>query len=97
MLIGVIYHPKDEGDGASDPVEAGDEEGEEPEEDEPPKSQWKPPPVIPKEENRTGTNKKTYFVCNQREFLVLLDTWVQVLFLAYSLLLLTTDKQMYLC
>ena len=29
-----------------------------------PKSTWKPPPVIPKEEPRTGANKKIYFVCN---------------------------------
>ncbi|XP_002741113.1 radial spoke head protein 4 homolog A-like [Saccoglossus kowalevskii] len=41
--------------------EAG-EEGEEAEEDDTPKPDWKPPPVIPREENRTGANKKTYFV-----------------------------------
>lgn len=35
--------------------------------DEPPKSQWKPPPTIPKEEPKTGVNKKTYFVCNIRK------------------------------
>lgn len=43
----------------------GDEEGEEEqEEDDTPKPDFKPPPEIPKEENKTGTNKKTYFVCN---------------------------------
>ena len=34
------------------------------EKDEPPKSTWKPPPTIPKEDNKTGTNKKSFFVCN---------------------------------
>lgn len=43
-----------------------DEEGGE--EDDTPKSEWKPPPVIPKEENRTGTNKRTFFVTNERKF-----------------------------
>jgi len=44
----------------------GDEEGdeEEVEEDDTPKPDFKPPPKVPKEENRTGANKKTYFVCN---------------------------------
>ena len=48
-------------------VGMGDEEGSEDERDEPPKSQWKPPPRVPKEEAKAGANKKTYFVCNQRE------------------------------
>ncbi|XP_074170233.1 radial spoke head protein 6 homolog A isoform X2 [Rhinolophus sinicus] len=46
----------------------GEEEGEEDEEkvsDIIPKPTWKPPPVIPKEENRMGTNKYLYFVCNE--------------------------------
>ncbi|XP_006142152.1 LOW QUALITY PROTEIN: radial spoke head protein 6 homolog A [Tupaia chinensis] len=46
----------------------GEEEGEEDEEkvvDIIPKPMWKPPPVIPKEESRTGTNKYLYFVCNE--------------------------------
>nr|XP_039262999.1 radial spoke head protein 4 homolog A-like [Styela clava] len=42
-----------------------DEEGEGGEEDEVPKPDYKPPPVIPKEDNRTGTNKYVYFVCNE--------------------------------
>uniref|UniRef100_A0A8D2DUU2 Radial spoke head 6 homolog A n=1 Tax=Sciurus vulgaris TaxID=55149 RepID=A0A8D2DUU2_SCIVU len=50
-------------------VEAhGEEEGEEDEEkavDVVPKPTWKPPPVIPKEESRTGANKYLYFVCNE--------------------------------
>ncbi|XP_031820232.1 radial spoke head protein 4 homolog A isoform X2 [Sarcophilus harrisii] len=35
------------------------------EETELPKSSYKGPQVIPKEENRTGANKYTYFVCNE--------------------------------
>ncbi|KAL5008497.1 hypothetical protein ScPMuIL_014078 [Solemya velum] len=44
----------------------GEEEGEEEEqeEDDTPKPDFKPPPVVPKEDNRTGSNKKVYFVCN---------------------------------
>lgn len=30
-----------------------------------PKPTWKPPPVIPKEESRIGTNRYLYFVCNE--------------------------------
>lgn len=41
-----------------------EEEGEEHEEDVVPKPDFKPPPVVPKEDNKTGANKKTYFVCN---------------------------------
>ena len=46
-----------------------EEEGEDSEEtkDELPKSQWKPPPVTPKEDPKSGANKKTYFVCNHRK------------------------------
>ncbi|PNI28780.1 RSPH6A isoform 3 [Pan troglodytes] len=46
----------------------GEEEGEEDEEkavDIVPKPVWKPPPVIPKEESRSGANKYLYFVCNE--------------------------------
>lgn len=43
-----------------------DEEGGE--EDDTPKPDWKPPPVIPKEENRTGTNKRNFFVTTERTF-----------------------------
>ncbi|NXX17334.1 RSH4A protein, partial [Podargus strigoides] len=42
-----------------------DEDEEKEKEDEPPKSTYKSPPVIPKEENGTGTNKYVYFVCNE--------------------------------
>ncbi|KAM6181815.1 radial spoke head protein 4 homolog A [Erethizon dorsatum] len=35
------------------------------EEDELPKSFYKPPQAIPKEESRTGANKYVYFVCNE--------------------------------
>ena len=55
---------KEEGE---DNNEKGEEDEDEEERDEPPQSQWKPPPVIPKEDPKTGTNKKTYFVCNQRK------------------------------
>lgn len=41
-----------------------EEEDEEAEEDEPPKPDYKAPPPVPREDNRTGANKKTYFVCN---------------------------------
>ncbi|KAF5910459.1 hypothetical protein HPG69_018233 [Diceros bicornis minor] len=46
----------------------GEEEGEEDEEKVPdiiPKPTWKPPPAIPREESRSGTNKFLYFVCNE--------------------------------
>jgi len=42
-----------------------DAEDEEAEEDDTPKPDFKPPPQVPKEDNRTGSNKKTYFVCNE--------------------------------
>lgn len=45
------------------------EDDENEEKDEFPRSQWKPPPVIPKEEPKTGTNSKTYFVCNNRKLI----------------------------
>ncbi|XP_036381583.1 radial spoke head protein 6 homolog A [Megalops cyprinoides] len=53
-----------------DAKEGGDnDEGEEEEEaqeiDPLPISTYKPPPVVPKEENRTGVNKFTYFVCRE--------------------------------
>lgn len=40
------------------------EEDEDAEVDDTPKPEFKPPPVVPKEDNRTGANKKVYFVCN---------------------------------
>ncbi|XP_020835433.1 radial spoke head protein 6 homolog A [Phascolarctos cinereus] len=56
-------------EGAGEGMEGrGEEEGEEDEEkdvDEPPKPTWKPPPVIPREDSRTGANKYLYFVCNE--------------------------------
>ena len=42
-----------------------DEEGEG-EEDPLPKSAYKSPPTVPKEERGTGVNKYTYYVCNRR-------------------------------
>lgn len=35
------------------------------EEDEVPKPNFKPPPVAPREDPRSGCNRKTYFVCNE--------------------------------
>lgn len=35
------------------------------EEDDIPRTEFKPPPVIPKEDNRVGCNKKAYYVCNE--------------------------------
>jgi len=42
-----------------------DAEDEEVEEDDTPKPDFKPPQQVPKEDNRTGVNKKVYFVCNE--------------------------------
>ncbi|NXE96410.1 RSH4A protein, partial [Menura novaehollandiae] len=44
-------------------VEEEDEEKEK--EPEPPKSTYKPPPDVPREQDGTGTNKYVYFVCNE--------------------------------
>lgn len=35
------------------------------EEDDVPRTDFKPPPLIPTEENRVGCNKKAYYVCNE--------------------------------
>ncbi|XP_004471279.2 radial spoke head protein 4 homolog A [Dasypus novemcinctus] len=43
----------------------GESEADEDEEDEIPKSFYKAPQAIPKEESRTGANKYVYFVCNE--------------------------------
>lgn len=43
----------EEGDGEEDPL---------------PKSTYKPPPTVPKEERGSGVNKYTYYVCNRRKF-----------------------------
>ena len=58
------------------PEDGGEEEEEEEGEGEegeekpkpPPKSTWKPPATVPSERPKTGANKKTYFVCYQREY-----------------------------
>ncbi len=60
---------ENQGAGENEDVDGDlDDENSEIEKDEPPKSQWKPPPTVPKEESKTGANKRTYFVCNNREF-----------------------------
>ena len=64
----VGYQPEETAD--EDTSEHKDLEGEEEEEqevDDTPKPDFKPPPQPPKEENRTGANKKVYFVCNDRK------------------------------
>lgn len=53
--------------GDKEPEKDQETDGEAEEEDKPPKPTWKPPPEIPKEENGAGTNKKVYFVCNDRK------------------------------
>ncbi|XP_071961999.1 radial spoke head protein 6 homolog A-like [Antedon mediterranea] len=57
---------EEEHDGDEDMEKDEEEgEGEEHEEDDTPKPDFKPPPVIPKEDNHTGANKKLFFVCNE--------------------------------
>ncbi|NXG47203.1 RSH4A protein, partial [Psilopogon haemacephalus] len=53
----------EEGGKEIDEVEVEDEEKEK--EDKPLESTYKPPPVIPKEEDGSGANKYVYFVCNE--------------------------------
>ncbi|CAH8452330.1 unnamed protein product [Schistosoma turkestanicum] len=48
-----------------DANEVDDEEVNEGGEDILPKSKWKPPVKVPREENHIGTNKKAYFVCHE--------------------------------
>ncbi|CAH8454295.1 unnamed protein product [Schistosoma guineensis] len=48
-----------------DATEIDDEEGAEEGKDVLPKSKWKPPVKVPREENHIGTNKKVYFVCHE--------------------------------
>lgn len=50
-----------------DKAEDDDEEGEG-EEDPLPKSTYKPPPTVPKEDRGTGVNKYSYHVCNYRTY-----------------------------
>jgi len=57
----------EEGNENDDGKDVEDEEGEG-EEDPLPKSTYKPPPPVPKEERGTGINKYTYYVCNHRKF-----------------------------
>lgn len=51
-----------ENDAKADNTKEGDFDVEE---DDIPEPDFKPPPLIPQEENRTGCNKKIYFVCNE--------------------------------
>ncbi|KAK3731868.1 hypothetical protein QZH41_008328, partial [Actinostola sp. cb2023] len=49
-------------DGPPDIIKEGDFDVEE---DDVPRSEFKPPPLISNEDNRIGCNKKAYFVCNE--------------------------------
>eukprot|EP00794_Sanderia_malayensis_P018767 gene18767-20658_t len=60
-----VIEGEEEEERDEDRRDEGSEEGEPTEEDDIPKSNWKPPPVIPKEEHHSGANKKVYFVCNE--------------------------------
>lgn len=57
----------EEGQGNEDGKDDEDEE-EEGEDDPLPKSTYKPPPTVPKEERGTGVNKYSYYVCNYRKY-----------------------------
>ncbi|CAH6778212.1 radial spoke head protein 4 homolog A [Phodopus roborovskii] len=54
-----------EEEGVTEERDDGESEAGEGEEHESPKPLYKAPQAIPKEENRTGTNKYVYFVCNE--------------------------------
>ncbi|XP_073742634.1 radial spoke head protein 6 homolog A isoform X2 [Callorhinus ursinus] len=60
-----VEEPMEGGEGLDAHAEEEGEEDEEKVTDVIPKPMWKPPPVIPKEESRSGTNKYLYFVCNE--------------------------------
>lgn len=51
----------------------GEDEDMDGEEDPLPKSTYKAPPVVPKEERGTGVNKYTYYVCNHRKCFLRLE------------------------
>eukprot|EP00918_Siedleckia_nematoides_P107558 GHVU01234607.1.p1 GENE.GHVU01234607.1~~GHVU01234607.1.p1 ORF type:complete len:407 (+),score=107.40 GHVU01234607.1:443-1663(+) len=76
ILAEVEYREGEEEEEEEEEAEEGNEEentereedGEEDDEgaeDDTPKPDYKPAPEPPKEDNRTGANKKTYFVCNE--------------------------------
>ncbi|XP_049627312.1 radial spoke head protein 4 homolog A [Suncus etruscus] len=56
---------EDEEEVEEEEVTDGDSEADEADEDDLPRSFYKAPQPIPKEENRTGANKYVYFVCNE--------------------------------
>lgn len=66
-------------EGAEDDGKEVDDEEIEGEEDPLPKSTFKPPPVVPKEERGTGVNKNTYYVCNHRKSLIRMDRYEPLL------------------
>jgi radial spoke head protein 4A len=67
---------EDEGNEETNPnddnKDTGDMDDMDGEEDPLPKSTYKPPAVVPKEERGTGVNKYTYYVCNHRMFIFVL-------------------------
>ena len=62
-----LYQTEEQQEDEQTEKEEGEEGEEEAEEDDTPKPDFKPPPVVPKED-KAGPNKKTYFVCNDRKF-----------------------------
>lgn len=68
MLVSTcLYQAEENAEEDQTEKEEGEEGEEEQEEDDTPKPDFKPPPVVPKED-KAGPNKKTYFVCNDRKF-----------------------------
>ena len=65
LVINIVEDQQEEKE--EEKEEEEDEEGEEGEKDELPKNEWKPPRTVPSEKAKSGANKKTYFVCNQRK------------------------------
>ena len=65
IVAEVEYREGDEEEEAEEKVQEEEEEEEKSEEEDLPKADYKLPPTIPREENGTGCNKKTYFVCNE--------------------------------
>ncbi len=51
-----------------DEKDPGDDDDFDSEDDPLPKTTYKAPPIIPKEQRGTGVNKYTYYVCNHRMF-----------------------------
>lgn len=57
--------PEPEDDKEEPAADERDEDEDAEDKDEDPKPEFKPPPEVPREDPRTGCNRKTYFVCNE--------------------------------